>query len=418
MDILSYGDYSSLTGFGGVIRGILHNLPKSWNIHHLGLSYNPHVELGNIPKNINVVDGYDRQNDPFGRKRFIKIMQSIDINYNLVFMLQDSFILSSDIKAEKGNIPFIEAVHHVAEARDAKVVVYTPMDQPRPYIEWFDTVLENSDQLVYYLDWARNNADYYSELDHKNKTRVIHHGVDRDSFFPVDSIQKYELRNQFGLDQDEFVILFGGANQRRKNIPHDVMSAFTKLYEQTDQDVKLLMKTDPHRGSGNGEGWNLSKIAKQLYNDFEVTKDSIQFVGSDGGMLPREKINQLYNVADAIYNPSCEGWGMWVTEAMCTRTPTIVGNHASLSEIGDYGRSLQVKTSNKLEDRVWFTDDWSIYRSQINLDSFVANVKNLMEMSDGEKNKMLDRAENSDYTKNWKSIANQWRELFQRVINE
>lgn len=417
MNVLGFGDWNRFTGFGNVMQNIMTNMPESWNIKVHGMSYNPSAEMGTTPDNIDIIDAMGgKGNDIFGRERFLKLLAKSSFDYDLVFILQDSFILSMDVPVDGERMPFIEAVYHIADSNDAKVVTYTPMDQPRPYAEWFDLCLEYSHKLVYYLDWARDNIKEYSDKDH-SQADVIHHGVDKDTFFPLDKIQRHNIADELGFDTGQFNILFGGANQRRKNIPRDVMSAFVRLHQDVGDRVKLLLKTQPNRGVGNnGEGWNLGKIMKQLIQDYNLPDDCMQFIGSEQGFLPAEKLNHIYNAVDAVYVPSTEGWGMWCTESMSAKTPTITANHASLGEIGGEGRSVQVKTKNSLENRVWFTDDWSIYRSVVDTDDFVEQTKGLMNMQSDTKQHLVDTAYESDYCREWSEIVDEWQTLFEEVV--
>lgn len=417
MKLLCMGDWCSFTGFGQVMTGIMKNMPSDWDIHVVGSSYNPAKEAITTPDNIKVHDAKGSSGDDFGRKRLIKFLAHSGMDFDLVFILQDSFILGQDVFS--GNCDsFIEKVAKLCYQTDTKLVTYTPVDAQRPYSEWYDRLLAYSDRLVYYIDWARDTVNSVSKYDH-SQADVIHHGIDLDTWEPISELEKKTLQDKWNIPRDKFTILFGGANQRRKNIPHDVMGAFAKLYQKR-KDVQLIMKTSPHKGVGvRGEGWNLAKIMGEINDEYGLPQESMQFIGSESGnWLDKETVNKIINVADVVFNPGAEGWGLWPMQAMAAKVPTIVGNHSALSEIGDDGRSVQITMCDDMQGRIYFTDDWEIYRPQVNIHSFIDKTRNLMDMDDEERGEMVDRAYEYAKLHTWDEISDKWEDLFREVVSE
>jgi glycosyltransferase involved in cell wall biosynthesis len=153
-------------------------------------------------------------------------------------------------------------------------------------------------------------------LGNKAKNKVIKyvpHGLNHNIFKPVEDsnseVQQFKKQVLKDLNP-EFTLLFNSRNIRRKQIP-DALLAF-KLFldnlpkEKADKCTFLL-----HTQPVDDNGTDLNAIIEYLFDSYP---NAIRFTN---GMLDTDKMNLLYNLADAtILLTSNEGWGLSLTESL------------------------------------------------------------------------------------------------------
>ena len=413
INLVYYGDFGCHTGFGRVSDGILPNLPDSWNIRALAINFTPGLKDEQYPDNITPYSIRFAGQNPYGPRETISYLNQTEFDYDLVFGLQDPFLFANDLtQNEEGPNAFIEHIGEAVHKRKAKLVTYFPVDTHIPNPSWFKPILNTSDRSVAYLDWARDKIiDLVSDSVDTSSLDVINHGCNNDMFYPLSDEVIESGANQLGIDPDQFTFLWFSANQRRKNIPRDVMGAFAKLVQQRPE-AKLLMKTT--MDTSDQEGWNLQHIQRQLHHMMDIPPNSIEFLTQH---YSDRELNLIYNIADCVYLPSMEGHGLTVTEAYSARRPTITADHGALSELGDEGRSLQVECPQDLNHTVWFTRDNNVPRSMIDIDDFVEKAKNMMDMT---QQKQVIAQNGYEWAQNhsWETQAEKWQQLFQEVLVE
>lgn len=136
-----------------------------------------------------------------------------------------------------------------------------------------------------------------------SKIHVVPHGVDVDFFKPISSNQ---LRNYSKVD-NTLNLLYVGALSIRKNI-HSLIQAL-KLLVYRYANIHLLIV-------GSGEKGQLEKLVANLN-----LKNNVSFLGG----VSREKLVELYNIADYVVLPSFkEGFGMTILEALSCEKPVIM----------------------------------------------------------------------------------------------
>ena len=119
-------------------------------------------------------------------------------------------------------------------------------------------------------------------------------------------------------------------NIRRKQIP-DTILAFRhfvdRLPKEKAQKCLLLMHTQPVEEHGT----DLNAVIELLCSEAHI---NVHFTG---GMLPPDRMNWLYNLADTcILLTSNEGWGLSLTEGMMAGKPiiaTVTGGMQDQNEI-------------------------------------------------------------------------------------
>jgi glycosyltransferase involved in cell wall biosynthesis len=153
-------------------------------------------------------------------------------------------------------------------------------------------------------------------LGNKAKNKVIKyvpHGLNHNIFKPVEesNSELQQFKKQVLKDLNpEFTLLFNSRNIRRKQIP-DALLAFRlfldKLPKEKANKCTFLLHTQPV----DEHGTDLNAIIEYLFDEYP---NAVRFTN---GMLDTDKMNFLYNLADAtILLTSNEGWGLSLTESL------------------------------------------------------------------------------------------------------
>jgi glycosyltransferase involved in cell wall biosynthesis len=186
-------------------------------------------------------------------------------------------------------------------------------------------------------------------LGEKSKSKVIQyvpHGLDTNVFFPINEDNKdfNIFKNQLGVKDDEFVLLFNSRNIRRKQIP-DTLLAFKYFKDQLSKEEQSKVKFILHTEISSDHGTDLLAVKNYLFGEDDK---SVLF---STNKLTREQLNYLYNVADAqILLTSNEGWGLSLTEAILAGTPIIANVTGGMQD--------QMRFED--ENGNWFTPDAEI----------------------------------------------------------
>ena len=151
----------------------------------------------------------------------------------------------------------------------------------------------------------------------------VPHGVNHKVFRPLSEEEKstkefLEFKNNiFKGKEFEFVLFFNSRNIRRKQIP-DTILAFRhfvdRLPKEQAKKCLFLLHTQPVDEHGTDLNAVIDLLCPEDYCNVYFT----------GGMFDPERMNWLYNLADAqILLTSNEGWGLSLTEALVVGLPII-----------------------------------------------------------------------------------------------
>lgn len=150
----------------------------------------------------------------------------------------------------------------------------------------------------------------------KNRSSLLMNAVDMKKFFP-DRILRNNARKQFGLNEDDFAIIFVGRIEKTKG-PESLLDCIPFLKER---------KCSFHiffAGEGTYKPY-LEKCAILKQYDADVT-----FLGH----VVHEKLSYFYNMADVLVLPSeTEGVPMVILEALACGTPVVASNVGSIHDI-------------------------------------------------------------------------------------
>lgn len=413
-NILYYGvSPSQPSGFGRVCEEIVRNLKNQWHFEILGIGHHRYDEIPDGLEDVRIDSATD-VGDAHGRVQLIETLRRQGDQFDVLFVLQDYFTLNSRIRSKKlENKEFARHILKQCEENDIKTVLYMPVEE-RPYPDWLEPLMD-FDRIVLYCDWAKRQVGQVIS-GMPDKFRVIEHGTNPDMFYPHDQSEIEEMRQEMLPNPDDFVIGYVGDNQRRKNIGRDVVTAFGELWKH-HHDVSLMLKTDREAR----EGWEMDRILWDERMRTGVPKEKMFFTtDSKNSALDNASLNKIYNCFDALVLPSMEGWGLPVTEAFTARTPTIVGDHASLSYVGGGGRSLKINVpgpENPNFTARWVNDN-GVQRTLIDIYSFVEKVRELRAMDDDDVESMLDNAESWAKDRPWSQQASKWDDLLSELVND
>ena len=310
--VLAYCDSPTCaTGFGTVSRNIFEGLYKTgrYDIDILGINYwgDPH----DFPYRI-WPTGTNQEKDPYGRQKVVNMIPQME--YDLLFFLQDSFILNF--------LPVL--MPHLKENRQKpfKSILYYPIDSVlKP--EWGENI-KLADYLIAYSEFGRQES--LKVLPDREDIRVIPHGVNTVDYRPISSHDVAGFRQQyFGPHADKFIITNVNRNQQRKDIPRTI-AAFKEFRKQVPKSILYL-----HMAIKD-QGWNLEEVCKSM--DLSIKDDVIfpQNFGPNQG-YPREVLNLIYNASDVIMSTTLgEGFGLAWMEALAAKRPIIMPGNTMLPE--------------------------------------------------------------------------------------
>jgi glycosyltransferase involved in cell wall biosynthesis len=165
----------------------------------------------------------------------------------------------------------------------------------------------------------------FGESTENNRITYVPHGINTDVFAPINESHihyealKFESNKLRGDNVNKFVVMWNNRNIHRKH-PGDVVLAYKHMCQLIDkdggnasEDCLLFMHTQPIDPNGT----DLLALIGELCNDYNVLFDD--------KIIPSERLNVLYNVADVVVNmASNEGFGLGTAEAIAAGTPIVV----------------------------------------------------------------------------------------------
>lgn len=361
--ILCLFDYMATTGFATVSQNIVPRIKK-----HFGENLELHIcSINYFGDTIYEEDGTiifsaiksAPKKDDFGRFGFLKILKDSE-EYDGIFIIQDLGVI----------LPIIEILKTIKEEkkrenkRNFKSIFYFPVDcslihKQVEKLEFFDT-------LITYTEFGRKEVlRLRPEL--KGKLKVIPHGTDTKSFYPIEKEKIKDFRKYyFGDNADKFIIMNLNRNQPRKDIPNTIFG-FIEARKQWPKGVPhpfLYLHCNPSDPMGH------DLRAVFLQTDL-VEGEDYMFPSKDeeNHGSPIEKLNKIYNSVDLYITTTLgEGWGLPVTESAATKLPMICPYNSSLMEMSGNG------------DRAFILEEFVPYVNSI--DNIVRQQTNYLEVSE------------------------------------
>jgi glycosyltransferase involved in cell wall biosynthesis len=166
------------------------------------------------------------------------------------------------------------------------------------------------------MNVALNDRHYHEISKITGKVSLITNGASVKAY--RDPATEERLRNKFGIDKDDFVVVYiGRLFERQKNV-----STLIKAFKETrENDMKLLIV---------GDGPSMNKYK-------ELASDDIRIIFS--GVMGDRELNSIYNLSNLFVLPSrWEGFALTVLEAAVHSLPMALSKSAYVSDLNDDGK--------------------------------------------------------------------------------
>ena len=211
---------------------------------------------------------------------------------------------------DKWQVPLIHSMHTMAKVKNLALATD---DTPEPLIRIVgeEQVVKVADRLI--ANTHREAAELIDLYDATpQNVDVVHPGVDLEIFTPHGP----DLRNELGIDANDFVLLFVGRIQPLKapDIALKAAAEVKKRFPEIASRIKVII-CGGLSGSGTEEKYSLSNLASEL-----SISDDVCFLQP----LPPQELAALYRTADVLLVPShSESCGLVALEASAAGTPVI-----------------------------------------------------------------------------------------------
>jgi D-inositol-3-phosphate glycosyltransferase len=255
--------------------------------------------------------------------------------------------------------------------------------------------LARADCCVAFQQFGRNIlVRHFEEIGAwPRRVATIPHGVDSDTFHPLD--KRAARRELFGTDafDDAFIVLNANRNQPFKRIDLTV-EGFALFARDKPASVKLCL----HMGTRTPAPGEVT-----LADRFGV-RERLLFTqkGERHPFAANSRLNMIYNACDVGLNTSeKEGWGLIAFEHAATRAAQIVPRHSACAELWDGAAS--------------FVEPGPNGRSVT--PQGIADALEILYQDETQRARLagaaFSRATDSRYA--WTAIAKQWTALFQQI---
>ena len=331
--VLWWSDFGSTTGYASVANNVLKYLANTgeFEITIVGIGYygDPLDWTGwkNIPLVIPAsairLSHIEKYNDQMGRQRVLDLLETG--GFDLFMCLTDpfngldgwgnygEFSQSVDIirkKNRKSGTPF-------------KWIWYYPVDAT-PKSDWIRKSIAYADVP---LAMSNYGVEETKKIDGSVHPKIIYHGVDTKTFFPINNQARNDFRKQFfGDNKDKFIVANINRNIFRKNLPATI-AAFAEFHKTKPKSF-LYLHCDIMDLGGN-----FTQVAKEygleIGKDYGFPNQMKWDMGTSMNML-----NLIYNASDAVISTTLgEGFGLTTLEAMACKVPVVMPFHTALKEI-------------------------------------------------------------------------------------
>lgn len=210
----------------------------------------------------------------------------------------------------------------------------------------------------------------------KEKVTYIPNFVSSQTFHPLTEQEKAENRAQYGFAQDDFLIVGVGQIQTRKGV-----FDFLKMAERL-----------PHYQFVWAGGFSFGKITDG-YEELKKVVDNPPANVTFLGIVEREKMNAIYNLANVMILPSFEElFPMSILEAMCTHKPILL-------------RDLEI-----YEDILF-----DFYRRAEDLDGFIKEIEHLAQ-DDHYYAQAVDDAKRGNEFYSRDHVLEMWQDFYEKAL--
>ena len=387
--LLWCGDIVAMTGFARVTENVLQRICDHYEV--VVLSHNWWGDPTPLQSKYKMYPSSNRfQTAPFGEDRIREVVEKE--KPDIIFSINDMWILNEQYKR-------IKDLH---DQKLFKFVGYAPMDS-YGWTGCLDETANNWDAVISYTEFG---AYEFIRGGIKKPITIIPHGITKDQFYPVD---KAEARKRLGLRDDIFIVFNGNRNQFRKRIDITI-EGFAK-FAKDKPDTQLYL----HMGLKD-QGWDIMPLfARAMEREGIDPNGRIILTAQTQGPpnVEVDMLNNIYNAVDIGVN-TCkgEGWGLVSHEHAACRVAQVVPDHTSCKEIFEgYGRLIRC-------DHVDVDTNYSREMPCPSSDHLAEVLTDLYQSKEKrEAIAELCYLRATDERFNWDTIAHQFGEVFQEVLN-
>lgn len=242
-----------------------------------------------------------------------------------------------------------DLIHHNGDIMTNRIAVRAALKLKKPQVLHNRSYISYRFQYLQYLidrhlfskidcsiNITKSVADHYAALfyDPGAKAYVLHDIVDCDKFRPL--AVPGDLRTQFGIDQDTFVITFIGRLTEWKG-QHIALKAFSKVNKQFRNSRLLVIGTHENGIGSEGYYQRLLEIVKE-----ENLSDAVVFTGN------RSDIPEIINISDLILNTTVrpEPQGLVIVESLLCGKTVIASDQGGARELIEKYGGILIKPSD------------------------------------------------------------------------
>lgn len=267
----------------------------------------------------------------FGKKIFVDKFPHI-FKKSLDMLARENYDLVIDLNC-------VDRVRRMKEATNSKVAIYLHNDYINNNLWKAKSVIKSTDIIFTVSDFLRKNILKVSENGNVHK---ISNGITRTTTLNLTRNQKKDLRNQWGVALNDYILLFCGRMHETKG-PHRILEAIKKI--QFEKNVHIFFVGGITHGSASQNSYS-----KYLDRLAEKSKAKTHFTGH----LSQQKIGELLSIADLSIAPSSfnETCCLSMVEAQQAGVPTIVTDIGGTSEYFIPGGGYMLDKNNITEDLV------------------------------------------------------------------
>ena len=201
----------------------------------------------------------------------------------------------------------------------AKIVYHIHNDFLNAEVKLAQEIYDRADGIITVSEYIRQRVLTIEARD--KKCKVVLNGINLHAF--NQSIENKVSRKDYGLKDDDFVMVFAGRMVPEKGV-RQLLEAFQELKDYPN--IKLLMIG----GSFYGNEMEDTPFIRELRTQFAHLQDRISFTG----FKPYQDIPAHLALADVAILPSTwnEPLGLTCIEAMAMGLPVITTNRGGISE--------------------------------------------------------------------------------------
>ena len=257
------------------------------------------------------------------------------------------------IKMKRAKVPTVAYVHFLPDTLDGSIKL--PKLAFKIFKRYVIRFYKNADHLVVVNPIFKKDM-IKAGLD-ENKITYIPNFVSKEKFYKKTDKEILDIRKQYDLDKNDFVVLGAGQVQNRKGVL-DFVEVAKKI-----PDIKFVW-------AGGFSFGAITDGHKELQKIMDNPPENVKFLG----IIPRDNMNDLFNACDLLFVPSYnELFPMTILEACSTDTPILLRNLELYEDIL-FKKYLSASNNEDFAKLIKsFKDDKKLYKEQVENAKYISS---------------------------------------------